>query len=346
MKKVSSNESDAAETTGAISKNICTDDTDDDQLYTGEITDVLTDAHSVKFLGFDACLMGMIEVAYEYRPGITGKFGADAICFSPAEEQADGWDYVRILTRLGGADSDSDTADPEEDPCYNAASINANEFAALCAKEYGDAGSTYNALQTQTAVDNTKVGVVKTALDAFAAAIAQESGYKSVIEGIRGSGTLSAAPTMNYFSESSTSQWLAWPFFDLYDFAERVYNHASLNNVDDESTALMDAIKSFILQSYGGTSYNGFTPGENGLSFFFTDGDAQDTSNNYYLQYQFWYTSVDTNSVSAGYYYGRLDFCEKGGTDNTVANWYELIMDMYMDVAGLTGSEFWPSPAY
>ncbi len=346
MKKVSSSESDAASTNGAISKNICTDDTDDDQLYTGEITDVLTDAHSVEFLGFDACLMGMIEVAYEYRPGVTGKFGADAICFSPASEQGDGWDYVRILTRLGGADSDSDTADTEDDPCYDAASISANEFATLCAKEYADAEdeSGYDTLQTQTAVDNTLVDDVKNAMDAFAAAIAQVSGYKSYIEAIRGSG--SSTVTMNYFSDGSSSQWISWPFFDLYDFAKRVYNHASLNDVDEESLALMTAIKAFILYSYGGSGYTGFTNDENGLSFFFTDGDAMDASDNYYLQYQWWYTSLDTNSVMSGYYYGKIDFCEKGSINGTVENWYELIMHMYMAATGLTGSKFWPSPAY
>jgi clostripain len=121
-------------------KAICWDDTNgDDALYTGEITDVLTDIHSVDFLGFDACLMGMLEVAYEYRPGVTGKFGADAISFSPANEQGDGWNYERILNRLKGSGTDA-----EGDACYNADSLTANQFATLVAKEYADDDSTYS----------------------------------------------------------------------------------------------------------------------------------------------------------------------------------------------------------
>ncbi|HPS58332.1 MAG TPA: clostripain-related cysteine peptidase [Spirochaetota bacterium] len=355
MKKVSSNESDAAGTTEAISKDICTDDTNDDQLYTGEITDVLTDAHSVKFLGFDACLMGMLEVAYEYRPGVTGKFGADAICFSPAEEQADGWDYVRILTRLGGADSDGDTADPENDPCYDALAVTANEFAALCAKEYADAGSTYNTLQTQTAVDNTLVDNVKAAMDAFAAAIAQESGYKSVIEGIRGSGTSATAPTMNYFTESSAERWKTWPFFDLYDFVLRVKAQSMSTEVNNAADDLMSAISGYILYSYGGISYKGYTSGlagstgttsfvngSNGLSFFFTDGDGS-YSTGTYLAEQWWYTSLDTDTWRpGGNYYGKLDFCSGDG-DGVVDNWFELIMQMYHDGDYVNTH---PGPAY
>lgn len=361
MKKVSPGES-AADPYNEITKNICVDETDgDDELYTGEITDVLSEEHSVDFIGFDACLMGMIEVAYEYRPGVTGKFGADAICFSPANEQADGWDYVRILTRLGGSDNDGDTADPEDDPCYDALTVSANEFAELCAKEYADAEADggYDNLQTQTAVDNTLVNNVKTAMDAFAAAIytASPSGYKTVIEGIRGSGTSSVLPTMNYFSESSTNQWLPWPFFDLYDFALRVKAQNMSPGVNSAADSLMSSINAFILYSYGGSAYKGYTSGgadsagatafiqgSNGLSFFFADGDAVYNSS-IHLAYQWWYTSLDTNSVIPGNYYGKIDFCGKGSTDGTVENWYELMMAMYM-TPGLLSSGFWPAPAY
>lgn len=345
MKKVSSGDEDTG-TADAVSKNICIDATDGDQLYTGEITDVLTDSHSVDFLGFDACLMGMIEVAYEYRPGVAGKFGAEAICFSPAEEQSDGWDYVRILTRLGGADNDADTADPEDDPCYDALTVTANEFASLCAKEYADAESDggYDSLQTQTAVDNTKAAGVKAAMEAFASAIAEVPGYKSTIEGIRGSGTSSTAPTMNYFSESSTTQWKDWPYFDLYDFAERVLAANMSAGVNAAAANLMSAISEYILYSCGGSGYSGFTNDQNGLSFFFTDGDAA-YSTATYLAYQWWYTSLDTNSVTPGNYYGKLDFCEKGPADGTVENWYELIMEMYM-TPSLLSTGYWPDPAY
>ena len=352
MKKAfSSADCTTAVTSDVPLKEICIDETDgDDALYTGEITDALTDEHSVDFLGFDACLMGMIEVAWEYRPGVPGKFGADAICFSPASEQGDGWDYVRILTRLGGTDSGPDTPDAENDECYNTWSLTANQFAEICAREYGDADSIYaNDLQTQTAVDNTLVGDVKNAMDAFAAAISDAGGYLSVLEGIRGSGSSVAA--MHYFTETSSSQWLSWPYFDLYDFALRVRAQNMSVAVNDAADDLMDAVSGFILYSYGGSDYRGYTSGaadstgttafrngKNGLSFFFTS-DSSD------LDDQWWYTSLDTDSVQSGNYYGRLDFCEKGPVDGLVENWYELIMEMYM-TSGLLNTGFWPDPAY
>lgn len=330
------------------SKEICIDETNgDDALYIGEIADTLTDTQSVKFLGFDACLMGMLEVAYEFRPGETGKFSADAICFSPASEQGDGWNYVKILTRLKGSGIDA-----EGDICYDSVALTANQFATLCAKEYADDDGSFgsNNFQTQTAIDNTQVVAVKTAMDNFAVALKTVPGYKSLIETIRGNdGT---ASTMHYFNAGSEEEWMIFPFFDLYDFAERVYNgSASLNNVDDEATELMTAVKALILYSYGNTtSYSGFTNDENGVSFFFSDGDDiyeyDDEGDIYYIPYlmfEYGYTSLNVSADD--WYYGRLDFCEKGLVDGEVENWYELMMDMYM-TPSLLSTGYWPSPAY
>jgi clostripain len=307
------------------SKEICIDETDgDDALYTGEITDVLTDIHSVDFLGFDACLMGMIEVAYEYRPGVSGKFGADAICYSPASEQGDGWNYEKILNRLKGSGTDD-----ESDLCYDADSLTANQFAEIVAKEYADDDSTYgDNTQTQTAVDNTKVAALKTALDAFAVAYSTASTLETQRD-----------LTMHYFDESSVDELINIPFYDLYDFAERM-NGTSANAA---ATSLMNAIKVFILYSYGGSSYSGFTAGQNGLSFFFTDGDNIYKSKPY-IAYQWWYTSVDSNVWwPGGHYYGNLDFCD-GNDNGTVETWFERLMKMYRDT-GLTQG-YHPGPGY
>jgi len=313
-----------------VTKGVCWDETsNDDFLYTGEITDVLTSTESVDFLGFDACFMGMLEVAYEYRPG-SSKFGADAIAFSPATEQKDGWEYQKIFNRFASGSTDS-----EGDTCYAAGSITANIFAEIVAKEYKDAFSSQSG-ETQTAVDNTKVEAVKTALDAFAAKIATGSNYKTVIEAIRGSD--SSTVTMEYFDETSASAWLSYSCFDLYDFAERVED-GTITDVTfgTEITDLKTKIEEFILYSWGGSSYSSvttssFQQGKNGLSFFFPDGDRTytSTSGTYpHIAYQWWYTSLDTNSdYAAGYYYGKIDFCDGDG-DGTVDNWYELIIKMY-----------------
>ncbi len=49
-------------------KGVCSDDTDGDVLYMQEVQSALNAATTdVDLIGFDACLMGMIEVAYEIR---------------------------------------------------------------------------------------------------------------------------------------------------------------------------------------------------------------------------------------------------------------------------------------
>ncbi len=308
-------------------KGICQDETSNgDILYTGEITDVLTGAESVDFLGFDACIMGMLEVAYEYRPG-PNKFGANAICFSPANEQGDGWAYDRLFRRFAANGND-----PEGDACYDVNSLTAVQFAGAVAKEYEDFCEDYYNLddQTQTAIDNSKIVNVKEKLDALAAKIARGSNYKSEVEALRGSEE--STVTMDFFNEGDVAEWRNNPSFDLYDFAHRV-SQAGITgtNVTFESNDLKSAIEECIIHSYGGSDYANFEPGKNGLAFFFTDGDRTDFIGRIMLQFQWWYTSVDTNSWWSGYhYYGKLDFCTGNG-DGTVDGWFELMMTMYHD---------------
>ena len=146
-----------------LTRAICWDDTnEDDALYIGEIKDYLDSTHSVDFLGMDACLMGFLEVAHEFRHG-SGDFGADAISFSPATEQGDGWEYNAIFSRLNGQEG----TDTNGHPYYDIESLTAQQFATVVAQEYDDAWSQSSG-ETQTAVDLTKIASVKTAVDEFA----------------------------------------------------------------------------------------------------------------------------------------------------------------------------------
>jgi len=189
------------------SRAICIDDTDGgDMLYIGEIKDVLNADHQVDLIGMDACLMGMVEIAYEFRPG-TGDFQADAAVFSPANEQGDGWEYERILKRLSGTGQ----VDSEKDPCYDAEDLTALQLAGIIVKEYQDAFSGIN-YETQTAVDLTKTAAVKTAVDALAALL---PGHRETVEDIRGNSS-DGAVLLNYFNENLSGDWKDYASFDLY----------------------------------------------------------------------------------------------------------------------------------
>ena len=82
---------------------ICTDNESgstaqslDNALYIGEISELLEKYYStenaLEFLGFDACFMGMYEVAYQFRNSV--KYMA----FSPATEWG-GWNYEYIFSQ-------------------------------------------------------------------------------------------------------------------------------------------------------------------------------------------------------------------------------------------------------
>ena len=81
-----------------IYKSVCSDDTSGDRLYMSEVRAALntieTDEQEVDITGFDACLMGMIEVAYEIRQHSSVMVGSEKM------EPNDGWPYNTILTDL------------------------------------------------------------------------------------------------------------------------------------------------------------------------------------------------------------------------------------------------------
>ncbi len=77
-----------------ISKGICLDDTSGyDILNMSEVSDVLRD-QDLGVLGFDACLMGMLEVGYELKDS------ARYMVASEEEEPGDGWDYEGLLKKF------------------------------------------------------------------------------------------------------------------------------------------------------------------------------------------------------------------------------------------------------
>jgi len=74
---------------------VCWDDTDEgDTLYMDEVQGALDVTGSNHLIGFDACLMGMVEVAYEIKD-----YG-EVMVGSEESEPGDGWPYDTILQDL------------------------------------------------------------------------------------------------------------------------------------------------------------------------------------------------------------------------------------------------------
>lgn len=294
-------------------KDICWDYTDNsDRLYIAEITDVLTDNEDVNVIGFDACFMMMVEIAYEYRP-IEGKFGANYMVGSPYTEPWAGWPYDKIINRFKGSGFDG-----EGDVCYDVESLTQAQLASLIVKEYEDAFSN-SPSEILTAIDLSKAQAIKDALDQLAVELVDE---KVDAEDIRGSNIMTV--TMEYFNETSEDEWINFPHFDLYDFAERISNSTNFTaNAKSAASLLMSTVEDCVIESWGGFSYQNFQKGKNGLGFFFPDGDRAYNNDPIYA-YQWWYTAEDTNQWFDGHLYGRLDFCNSDA-DGTVEGWRELL---------------------
>jgi len=137
-----------------ITRDVCYDDTpyyNYDWLSTGEVRQALEGRH-VDLLGFDACLMGMVEVAYELR-------GAATVMVASEEgEPAQGWPYEALLGDLVG--------DPDMDPV---------QLATAAVEEYGAFYASSPSIATLAAVDLAAVGDLVSQLDALAQT-AQEDG--------------------------------------------------------------------------------------------------------------------------------------------------------------------------
>jgi len=131
-------------------RSICYDDTSDgDALDNRELRVVLAGicillGRKIDLLGMDACLMNMVEVAWQLRDSV------NVIVGSEIEEPFDGWPYTEIISRL--------TARPRQDAATLARWIVRSYLAS-----YQGKGETV----TQSAIDVGRISDVATRLDAL-----------------------------------------------------------------------------------------------------------------------------------------------------------------------------------
>ena len=283
----------------------------DDALWTREISDGLDETHSVDVLGMDACLMGLVETAYQYRAGVPGQFHADYYVASPHTEPGDGWEYHRILVQvaetLGSGDATEITG-------ANLGSILVDAYASSYTNTNNDA--------VLTSIDTSRLTEVKEAVDALSVAIA---GDREKVEAIRGcyAGTESIAETLNYFNETLLEDWIGSPHVDLYDLASRIGAAGTEFPAQIRAAAaeLANATEAAVLSSWADPGFSGFEQGRNGLAIFFPDGDGDNSPQTWRL-YSF-YSPFDLGD--SGSLYGGLTFLAGGSENGTVETWYEML---------------------
>ena len=199
-------------------KSVCIDDQANDELTMTELRSALNAANAttgkvLDIIGFDACLMQMVEVAYQVM-GSASRPLVDIVVGSEETEPGDGWDYAATLTAL--------TANPAMTPSALATQI-VNDYVSFYGTSIG---------VTQSAANLGLVDELATAIDSFAQAMTTATGDWSKIRTTRG----------------QAQEYYYVYYIDLYHFAQLVNQDASISQtVRNAASSVMMAIKNAII---------------------------------------------------------------------------------------------------
>jgi clostripain len=223
-------------------KSICVDDESGDELSMTELRSALNAANlstgeTLDIVGFDACLMQMVEVAYQVM-GSASRPLVDMTVGSEETEPGDGWDYAAALAAL--------IADPTMTPA---------ELGTQIVNDYVDSYSSSLDI-TQSAVDLDYMEALSTAVDSFAIAMTNATGDWSAISTAR----------------SSAQEYYYYYYIDLYHFAQLVNQDATISQtVRDAASDVMTAVTNAVVAE-GHTASVGDS---HGISIYYpeTSGD-------------------------------------------------------------------------
>ncbi|WP_173075463.1 clostripain-related cysteine peptidase [Tenuifilum thalassicum] len=182
--------------------------------------------HKIDVIGFDVCLLGQIETAYQFKDL------AKYVIASEKTEPGDGWDYANSFQAL------------TDDPYLKSDSI-AKIICSTYASSYRPNGSAYEASSTQAVVSvDSLVQVLVPKLDDFANVLIQNvTNYKSEIKSIKDN---------TYAAPGSTAPLDNPEHRDLGHFAKLVVASSSLpDDLKDAAKKMLSAYeKTVILHEY------------------------------------------------------------------------------------------------
>ena len=294
----------------------------DNVLYIGEISELLekyySQEKSLEFLGFDACFMGMYEVAYQFRHSV--KYMA----FSPATEWG-GWNYNYIFSKMDSNKS-------------------GKNFAINVVDGYKEA---YNSLypNTMTAVDLQYASDLKDKIDNLSSCLGQEfssdkTAMREKMEKVKNN-SIFMHPKDDAFINSLLLQY---PYYELGSLLRCFTNeNPTLKNDNgveflsytvSAAFQVQDTLEKMILKTWLGGEYgNAYRDSEKladntivftenipyGISIFFSNKDN--------FSHQGFYTSEKTGTPGV-LGYGNIEAANKTD-DGKINTWYELQCALY-----------------
>lgn len=317
----------------ASGRTMCPDEESGHDMGISELSQVLTQKESLDFLALELCNMGGLEISYQWRPseaGQPGRFGADVLLAIPNAGPPLDWDRAFARIRSPGH-----AASPLQPPFLDPATMTAEAFGNLVIEE-GRRGRELAAKErperaaheAAACYDLRKAKGVKQAVDALAVALAGSEDSREFFMEMRGPGPIGDAMT---YDEGG-------PFIDLYDLCRRAADCDALSDtVRARSRAVMEALGSFVLASFGMSAYEGFESGKNGVFIILPAGDPGRWKNFK------WYTPLAHEEN--GKDYGHWSFLADGATpgNGKVENWFELLdcwFDEADDAGGINGYRY------
>ena len=287
-------------------KGIIWDDTSGRYLSMSELESALemintNTGETIDVLGFDACLMQMIEVAYQVKDYSSVVVGSEEV------EPGDGWPYDTILLNL--------TSNPSMTPGELG-----NEIVADYIASYGTSG-----WETQSAVNQTKLPELATAVDNFAQVL---------------NGSMSAYYN-NIASARVRSESCLWDaeYIDLYHFAELV--NSSVPDAEVQIRAAATAVMSNITNTVISEAHGLKHPDSHGLTIYFPTSQSS-----YLTSYENTDFANDTNwdeFLTRLYYYGASVIVPGADillVDDDAGNLYEAYYKNALDANGYNYS-YW-----
>ncbi|RLG08063.1 MAG: hypothetical protein DRN68_04465, partial [Thaumarchaeota archaeon] len=177
--------------------------------------------HKLDLIGYDACLMGMLEVAYASRQY------ADVMVGSEETEPGDGWDYLSSLAWLKA----------------NCETATAQQLADQIAIDYCSFPE-YGPGVTQSTVDLGAITDLANAVDALA---------NYVI------GHINSLKLALMTAWSNVKRYWDHDFADLYDFCQLLYGATSDSSLRGLCQAVMNAVNNAVSYACGGTEDHGIS---------------------------------------------------------------------------------------
>ena len=195
-----------------VLKNVCVDQTSGDELKNAEISSAINASGTyINLIGFDACLMAMIENAYPLR-----NLG-DVMVGSEETEPGDGWPYDLILTEL-----------------KNTPTMTPATLAETIVLQYGQFYNALNEPTTLSAINLKTISNVAVKLDAFTQAITTNNTLWDELDQLR------VEVDKFYIPEHK----------DLWHIADRMLQLSSDANVDAAAANLKTAITDCVIKYY------------------------------------------------------------------------------------------------